>query len=205
MAKLTREDRMSIKSLIRKGCSNRHIARLLQVDEATVRYHRHRPAPRLHLSPGRTDKENPRRCSAERPSLGWRRFRRPRSASCSLRDGISGRVSTTLGSIRCSSRCRSRSEGPSFSVLGACTAPMLARRKSGPMTTSTTAFASFLGCTNGAWLDTVPLDTCCSASYQGQGSICLAHLEWGDPAEPCRERRVQVQDPGWRFACGANA
>jgi transposase len=44
MAKLTREDRMSIKSLIRKGCSNRHIARLLRVDEATVRYHRRRDA-----------------------------------------------------------------------------------------------------------------------------------------------------------------
>lgn len=35
---------MSIKSLIRKGCPNRHIARLLDVDEATVRYHRQREA-----------------------------------------------------------------------------------------------------------------------------------------------------------------
>ena len=44
MAKLDREDRMTIKSLIRKGCSNRHIARLLRVSEGTVRYHRRRQA-----------------------------------------------------------------------------------------------------------------------------------------------------------------
>ncbi len=42
MAKLDREDRMTIKSLIRQGCSNRHIARLLRVSENTVRYHRRR-------------------------------------------------------------------------------------------------------------------------------------------------------------------
>ena len=35
---------MTIKSLIRKGCSNRHIARLLRVSENTVRYHRRRQA-----------------------------------------------------------------------------------------------------------------------------------------------------------------
>jgi transposase len=44
MAKLDREDRMTITSLIRKGCSNRHIARLLRVSEGTVRYHRRRQA-----------------------------------------------------------------------------------------------------------------------------------------------------------------
>ncbi|MCB1930594.1 MAG: response regulator transcription factor, partial [Rhodocyclaceae bacterium] len=33
---------MTITSLIGKGCSNRHIARLLQVTEGTVRYHRRR-------------------------------------------------------------------------------------------------------------------------------------------------------------------
>ena len=42
MAKLRWEDRMTITSLIGKGCSNRHIARLLQVTEGTVRYHRRR-------------------------------------------------------------------------------------------------------------------------------------------------------------------
>ncbi len=42
MAKLEWEDRMTIKSLIGKGCSNRHIARLLHVSEGTVRYHRRR-------------------------------------------------------------------------------------------------------------------------------------------------------------------
>ncbi len=35
---------MTIKSLIRKGCSNRHVARLLKVSEGTVRYHRQRQA-----------------------------------------------------------------------------------------------------------------------------------------------------------------
>lgn len=44
MAKLDREDRMTITSLIRKGYSNRHIARLLNVSEGTVRYHRRRQA-----------------------------------------------------------------------------------------------------------------------------------------------------------------
>lgn len=35
---------MTITSLLRKGCSNRHIARLLKVAEGTVRYHRRRQA-----------------------------------------------------------------------------------------------------------------------------------------------------------------
>ena len=35
---------MTITSLLRKGCSNRHIARLLKVTEGTVRYHRRRQA-----------------------------------------------------------------------------------------------------------------------------------------------------------------
>ena len=35
---------MTITSLLRKGCSNRHIARLLKVNEGTVRYHRRRQA-----------------------------------------------------------------------------------------------------------------------------------------------------------------
>lgn len=42
MAKLDWEDRMKIKSLVRKGCANREIARLLGVTEGTVRYHRRR-------------------------------------------------------------------------------------------------------------------------------------------------------------------
>ena len=37
MTKLKGEDRMTITSLIGKGCSNRHIARLLQVAEGTVK------------------------------------------------------------------------------------------------------------------------------------------------------------------------
>ena len=44
MAKLRWEDRMTITSLIGKGCSNRHVARLLQVTEGSVRYHRRRMA-----------------------------------------------------------------------------------------------------------------------------------------------------------------
>jgi transposase len=44
MAKLKVEDRMTIKSLIHKGCSNREVARLLEVTESTVRYHRQRQA-----------------------------------------------------------------------------------------------------------------------------------------------------------------
>ena len=44
MAKLTWEDRMTIKSLTGRQCSNRHIARLLGVSEGTVRYHRRRQA-----------------------------------------------------------------------------------------------------------------------------------------------------------------
>ena len=42
MAKLTWEDRMTIKGLIARRCSNRHIVRLLGVSEGTVRYHRRR-------------------------------------------------------------------------------------------------------------------------------------------------------------------
>ena len=37
MAKLTRGDRMTIKSLTGRSCSNRHIARFLGVSEGTVR------------------------------------------------------------------------------------------------------------------------------------------------------------------------
>jgi transposase len=44
MAKLTWEDRMTITSLLRKGCSNRDVARLLKVTEGAVRYHRRRMA-----------------------------------------------------------------------------------------------------------------------------------------------------------------
>ena len=44
MTKLTWEDRMTIKSLTGRQCSNRHIARLLGVSEGTVRYHRRRQA-----------------------------------------------------------------------------------------------------------------------------------------------------------------
>ena len=44
MARLSWEDRMTIKSLTGRQCSNRHIARLLGVTEGTVRYHRRRQA-----------------------------------------------------------------------------------------------------------------------------------------------------------------
>lgn len=56
MAKLEREDLMTITSLIRKGYSNRHIAGLLRVSEGTVRYHRRRQAgaPRSPASPAST-------------------------------------------------------------------------------------------------------------------------------------------------------
>ena len=42
MAKLDREDRMTISNLAAKGCSNREIARLMGVSEGAVRYHRRR-------------------------------------------------------------------------------------------------------------------------------------------------------------------
>ncbi len=44
MAKLSREDRMTIKALIDRGSSNRELARLLGVSEGAVRYHRRRQA-----------------------------------------------------------------------------------------------------------------------------------------------------------------
>ena len=44
MAKLSWEDRITIKSLTERQCSNRQIARLLGVSEGTVRYHRRRQA-----------------------------------------------------------------------------------------------------------------------------------------------------------------
>lgn len=51
MAKLDREDRMSIKSLARKGCSNRRIAHLLGVTEGAVRYHRRRIVKPKNVGP----------------------------------------------------------------------------------------------------------------------------------------------------------
>jgi IS30 family transposase len=44
MARLTREDRMAIKALARRGSSNREVARQLGVTEGTVRYHLRREA-----------------------------------------------------------------------------------------------------------------------------------------------------------------
>lgn len=42
MARLSREDRMTIQSLAHHGQSNRAVARLLGVSEGAVRYHRRR-------------------------------------------------------------------------------------------------------------------------------------------------------------------
>jgi transposase len=44
MAKLDVEGRMTIKALLRRGCTGREVARLLSVTEGTVRYHRRRMA-----------------------------------------------------------------------------------------------------------------------------------------------------------------
>ena len=55
MARLSWEDRMTIKSLTGRQCSNRHIARLLGVSEGTVRYHRRRQA--AGTADGRSDQQ----------------------------------------------------------------------------------------------------------------------------------------------------
>ena len=39
MAKLNREDRVTITNSIRKGCPSRHSARLISVSDGPVRYH----------------------------------------------------------------------------------------------------------------------------------------------------------------------
>lgn len=54
MAKLNEEARMTIKTLARKGLSNRETARLLGVSEGTVRYHRRRMG--AHTPDGRSQR-----------------------------------------------------------------------------------------------------------------------------------------------------
>ena len=55
MARLSWEDRMTIKRLTGRQCSNRRIARLLGVSEGTVRYHRRRQA--AGTADGRSDQQ----------------------------------------------------------------------------------------------------------------------------------------------------
>jgi len=65
VAKLSMEARMSIKVLSDKGVSNREVARLLNISEGTVRYHRRR------LAKGAADgrRNQPRKAAAFRPAI----------------------------------------------------------------------------------------------------------------------------------------
>ena len=65
MAKLSLEARMSIKVLSEKGVSNREVARLLNVSEGTVRYHRRRQA--AGIEDGR--RKQRRKAEACRPAI----------------------------------------------------------------------------------------------------------------------------------------